>query len=253
MNKYLDQRLKGLLSILNNVSESTILSASASKGAARAYFVNNFLKQVIPTNLRISTNGEITDRDSNITGELDIIIENGQFPSIPMLGIENSRLFFSESVAAVIEVKSNLKNQWNEVLSTGEKLNKINRSFRSSLRSSKTGGTILQIPGDFSKNNLGQINPTPKDFMNRKIPYFVVGYQGWQDIVTIQNKQEENKNLICGILQLDKEFFTSNEAFSRYNSQGPMSLLDFLESIHDASSYIKMATTDLHQYGSSND
>ncbi|WP_312400227.1 DUF6602 domain-containing protein [Chryseobacterium sp.] len=248
MNKYINQRLKGLLAILNSVNESTLLSASASKGAARAYFINNFLKQVIPTDLRISTSGEITDEHENITGELDIIIENGQFPSIPMLGIDNSRIFFSESVAAVIEVKSNLKNQWTEVVATGQKLNSINRSFRTNYAVGKKGPTVIQVQGNFANLGLGKIAPQPEDFMKTKIPYFVVGYQGWENASTIKLKLEENSEFISGILQLDKELFISNNVFENYQSQGVSCLFDFLDCIHEASSFIKLATTDLHKY-----
>ncbi|WP_454801768.1 DUF6602 domain-containing protein [Mucilaginibacter phyllosphaerae] len=249
-NQHVIQRLRGLLDGLNSTSTATRTSSSASKGAGRSDFINNYLKQVIPTSLRISTGGEITDIKGSITGELDIIIENGHFPSLPLTGVESSRLLFAEGVAAVIEVKSNLANQWNEVLGTGSKLFQLERKISGGMMMGSYGTTIMQIAGtDFSKNNLGKLPETPQSMIKRKVPYFVVGYHGWANSNTIDQKILESNGIVSGILQLDIEYFQGNSSFRNVSASREVSLLAFINSISEAASYIQIASANFLDYG----
>lgn len=250
-NKVIEDRLTGLLATLQTIGETTFLNSSAVKGAARATFVNNFLKQVIPTNLRICTNGEVTDISGNITGELDVIIENGLFPSLPLTNIDLGRLYFAEGVAAVIEVKSNLVSQWNEVMSTGHRLFDIRRQLAGGTYSSRNTSVLNVIPNmDVSADNLGRVEPTGPQKMQYQIPYIVVGYTGWDTIATIQNKIHESNGVVSAVLQIDKGFFASGELFSHIAAtDGALSILSFLDSISEASSYIKNASANLLKYG----
>lgn len=55
--------------------------------------------------------------------------------------------------------------------------------------------------------------------------------------------------MVSGILQLDIGFFASDLVFDGISASGALCLLGFLNSVHEASSYIKMATADLLSYG----
>jgi hypothetical protein len=249
MNPYVVDRMAGLLAGLNATYATTAASASAAKGAGRANFIDSFLRQVVPTAWRIATNGEVTDSSGRKTGELDIIIENGFFSSIPVIGIDSSRLYFAEGVAAVIEVKSDLQGQWHEVLSTGRKLAELERHIAGGIIGSSSGPMIIQIPVKFGTPDLPKMPLSPKDSIKRRIPYFVVGYKGWSSHETVAQKLVENADIISGILQLDLGHFSSNAAFDKKQAVGNLSLLYFLNAINEASSYIKLGTADLLAYG----
>lgn len=160
----LKSRLDSVLKMMNANYSGVAHSPSAVKGNARANFINNYLEKVIPQGCRISTSGEIIDNLGGNTGELDIIIENGYFPSIPIVGETSSRLFFSEGVAAVIEVKSNIQGQWSEVIQTGEKVRKITRniqaSFASSFNQHNPMRLNIRIPDDI---NTPKLPPNPQE------------------------------------------------------------------------------------------
>ncbi|WP_447888760.1 DUF6602 domain-containing protein [Serratia fonticola] len=245
-------RLNVFLKAINATFEATKTSSSAAKGAGRANFVNSFLRQVVPAGWRISTSGEVTDSYGEITGELDIILENGFFPSLPVVGIESSRIFFAEGVAAVIEVKSNLKGQWGEALATGNKLNRIKRKISTgTMSSSARGPVILMVPGKSSNENIGSIQDmgVEKFKVVTKVPYFVVGYSGWDKLETLSGKLDESQGVVDGILQLDNGFFVSNSAFDNVKAKDASGLLAFLHVLHEASSYVKNPTASLISYG----
>jgi hypothetical protein len=88
--------------------------SSASRGRERQLFVEAFLSQVLPVPFRFGT-GDITDGSGVKTGEIDIVVEYPFGPSFPLLGAPSTRLYLAESVAAVIEVKSDLAAQWSQV------------------------------------------------------------------------------------------------------------------------------------------
>ena len=84
---------------------------NAMAGNERETFLREFLQQLFPSHRRFST-GAITDSTGNITGQVDIAVEYGFVPSFPMPST-TERLLLAESVALVIEVKSNLDDQSN--------------------------------------------------------------------------------------------------------------------------------------------
>ena len=97
--------------------------SSAFKGTEREIFVTNVLSQVFPPHFRF-TSGDIVDSNGNQTGQVDVVLEKPRGYSFPLANI-GPRLFLAENAAAVIEVKSNLSDQWDEVTSTAEKLSAI--------------------------------------------------------------------------------------------------------------------------------
>ncbi|WBF43754.1 DUF6602 domain-containing protein [Serratia rubidaea] len=250
INKVLYERLGSVLDMMNANYRGVGSSPSAVKGSARSEFINSYLKNVIPQGLRITTSGEVIDSLGNATGELDIIIENGHFPNIPIVGNDSARLFFAEGVAAVIEVKSDLKGQWNEAVSTGTKLGFITRNFGNTNVSNYKGAQMVILNTEFNNPNLPKVKMPPETRLLKKIPYFVVGYTGWEKFETLNEKLESNKDVISGILQLDKGFFVSGECFKGVHVSGPLSLLALINAIYESYSYIKSTNADLISYGS---
>jgi hypothetical protein len=245
MNQFLETRLSGLLGSLQVTALATTENASATKGHARASFINSFLANIIPPSLRISQSGQITDKDGNITGELDVVIENGQFPSIPVSAIDDSKVFFAEGVAAVIEVKSNLVSQWEQVLKTSEKVATISRKYKGGI-SFKNNITQITIPGaDFSKANLGRVEPS---YLDVHVPFFVVGYKGWPDDIKLLSNLNQGSKKIYGILQIEEPRFVGFTNDKIINSRGTHALLAFLKCIHEVSSAMQIAVADIEAY-----
>lgn len=97
--------------------------SSATRGTEREQFVNGFLEQVFPTPFRFGT-GDIVEKGRRRSGQVDIVVEYPFIPSFPALGA-GPRLYLAEGAAAVIEVKSNLRNQKNEVIKTATKVKEL--------------------------------------------------------------------------------------------------------------------------------
>lgn len=249
LNEILYQRLEAVLDMLNANYRAVIKSPAAVKGVSRSDFINNYLKNVVPQGLRISTSGEAIDNQNNCTGELDIILENGHFPNIPNVNVDSARLFFAEGVAAVIEVKSNLQSQWSEAVSTGRKVSEITRNFGNTTVSTHGGGQMVILNTVFNNPNLPKAKMAPEARLLKKIPYFVVGYTGWEKVETLKVKLSENYGVISGILQLDKGVFVGDDSFKNLEAHGPLSLLAFINVIYESFNYIKSTNADILSYG----
>ncbi|MGP1206094.1 DUF6602 domain-containing protein [Serratia sp. CY47279] len=249
INKALISRLESVLKMMNANYEGVKNSPSALKGLARADFINNYLNNVIPQGLRIRTSGEIIDNKNNQTGELDIVIENGYFPNIPIVSEESSRLYFAEGVAAVIEVKSNLQGQWGEALNTGAKLSKITRNFEGSIQFNHNGYPVTMLDYEIDIPGLPKIELPPQQKLIKKIPYFIVGYTGWSDLQTVYDKLQENKDVVSGILQLDKGYFVGGGSFHNISANGATCLLAFINCIYESYGFIKSPSANLLSYG----
>ncbi|BCO26188.1 hypothetical protein MIZ03_1068 [Rhodoferax lithotrophicus] len=112
-----------------------------------------------------------------------------------------------------------------------------------------SGPLVFQVPGICSDPNLPKMQPMPEDIIKKKVPYFVVGYKGWSNQQTIVAKLDEAQGRISGILQLDIGYFAGSAAFDSVRASGALCLLGFLNSVNEASSYVKAATADLLSYG----
>lgn len=88
----------------------------------------------------------------------------------------------------------------------------------------------------------------PKRFFFKKIPYFLVGYTGWEKIETLQEKFINSNGILAGILQLDKGYFICNESCGGVKAIGPVCLLAFINAIYESYNYIKNPNTDLLSY-----
>ncbi|WP_152622816.1 DUF6602 domain-containing protein [Archangium violaceum] len=202
-NPYLHARLKGIQQLLLAAHAAGEQGSSSSKGADRELFVNIFLKNVLPPQFRFGS-GDITDLAGKISGQLDLVVEFPIYPSLQIPGGE-SRLYLAEGVAAVIEVKSNLADQWTQVEKTSEKLAQLNRLF---------GDTTGSAPW--------------------RVPIFAVGYKGWSSIETAREYLAQK--VVDGILIIENGIFVWDSRITQSlvlieEAQGPWALWLFITAL----------------------
>jgi hypothetical protein len=189
--------------------------STASKGNERQAFIDGFLSQVLPTPFRFGT-GDATDTNGQKSGELDVVVEVPLMPSLPIPS-GNARLYLGESVAAVIEVKSDVSNQWSEVLRTAEKLAPLRRKFQ----------TVF---------NYG-------DAPSETIPLFAVGYVGWKELDTLRKRLDDGP--VTGILVIDPGLFAAAGGMSAI---GPWALWGLIASLTILTGKPHMAMPDPQIY-----
>ena len=137
MNEQLRARVNGIREGLMAHYHATKLLPNAAKGDEREALVRGFFKNVFPAPYRFGT-GAVTDAIGRVSGQLDAIIEWPFFASFPgPLGIE--RLYLAESVAFVIEVKSDLNAQWEQVQKVVQQLRPLRRHWRTHVALNATG------------------------------------------------------------------------------------------------------------------
>jgi hypothetical protein len=120
------------------------------------------LRNVVPPPFRIGT-GQITDATGRLSPQMDIVIEYANTLSFPLLQGNSARLYLAESVCCVIEVKSSLDAQWDDVVTKAHRLATLERSV----------GAIAVV-----------------DDPPRTIPMFAVGFKGWSELETCKKKTQ---------------------------------------------------------------
>ncbi len=183
---------------------STPLS-NESKGEERETFLNFFLHAVLPSRAKIGK-GEITDIAGERSGQLDCVVEYGYLPSLPLLPGSDTRLYIAEGVAVVIEIKSNLSTQWDQITKTAEALSNLKRSF-------------------------GQSHVTNERLPGPEIPFIAVGYRGWKDKKILQERIDQSPN-VHGVLDLKQEHLISKVPFRK--PDGSTWVIDYGASGEDA-------------------
>ncbi|MBI2483484.1 hypothetical protein HYV74_04905 [Candidatus Uhrbacteria bacterium] len=216
-NQTIFERLRGIQMQLNGLHAGGLSMSSAAKGAEREDFINKYLAEMMPPPFRFGS-GDVTDQRGEKSGQIDIVVEYPFLPSLPMVS-GSSRLYLAEGVAAVVEVKSSVLDQWEQVRSMAAAVKKLERHFGSTL-------------------SMGQPQV--------RIPVFVVGYQGWRDIDTMKSKLE-NKD-VDGILVIDQGLFASNDDFQGITASGPWALWGLIHCINLAASTLKLASASLLDY-----
>lgn len=158
------------------------------------------------------------------SGELDVVIEHPFAPTMPMIGGVGSaiRLYPAESVAAVIEVKSNVEDQWKQVLATAEQLAPLQRQFTNTM----TMGTLL---------------------LTKEIPFFAVGYQGWKTMDTAAERLAD-ASTVAGMLIIDPGIFVSSNEYRSARIEGPAALWSFISILHETVALVQAASSDPASY-----
>ncbi len=224
-NPHLLSRLTGMQQMLMAVHASSGPMSSASKGTERDTFVNKLLGAVLPSPFRFGT-GDATDSYGYRSGQLDVVIEFPLMPSLP--SHEGSpRLYLAEGVLAVLEVKSDVAAQWEQVEATAEKLSTLTRHYGSGVSIGPRAG--------------------------RRIPLYAVGYRGWHDFSTVKTRLQSSP-LVSGILVIEHGHFCGRYdaltaqgepyVFRYERASSPMALWGLISCIHHASSMVSSKTKD---------
>jgi hypothetical protein len=219
-NQHVQTRLMGIQAILNGIHQASAPMSNNTTGTERQAVIDSFLSAVFPNQYRFGT-GDATDRNGNRSGQLDVVIENAFSPSLPIPAAP-TRLYLAESIAAVIEVKSNIAVQWEQAVKTANQLAPLARNF---------GGGVFM--GDM---------PTPY------IPLFIVSYTGWSQMATLQAKLIECAN-IDGILIIDQGLFLSSARFGVTRATGSWALMGLIASIHQATHTMMSSSFNPLSYG----
>lgn len=219
-NLYLEQRLAGIQQQLMGGYQSSGATSTAMRGSEREIFIDEFLSRIFPTPFRFGT-GDVTDANGHKSGQLDVVVEYPFAPSIPPIGAD-SRLYLAEAVAAVIEVKSDLASQWDEVTKTAQKLSQVSRNF----------STSIKMRGQHSARE--------------RLPLFAVGYHGWKKIETVRSHLG---NGVDGILIINEGLFAATSHYRDYTcTHIARSLWGLVYCIHVETNSLAAATSDIAQY-----
>lgn len=229
-NPHIERRLKAIQQSLIAHYQGGKGLASAMIGIEREIVIKVNLSEILPSIYRFGQ-GMITDSNGNSSGQIDIAIEFPFALNFPM-PLGNNRLYLAESVIAVIEVKSNLKTQWNEVERTTSKLHSLKRDLRVTnkwaLESSPTSFSQLEI--------------------SSKIPCYTIGYTGYKSIQglkkQLQNTQGESRP--DGVLVIDTGCFVGCTC-TAIGSWGLYGLA--VELVEQANTLMDIAYPNNHLYG----
>jgi hypothetical protein len=211
-NQIVLDRLISIQRQLMAIHDGNAAMSASSRGTERETFIGGFLSKVLPPVFRFGS-GDATDANGNRSGQLDVVIEYPFGPSLPAVGQDAIRLYLAETVAAVVEVKSDISGQWQEALATAQKLAKLSRRFRVTM----------------------SMGPPP----THAVPLFAVGYRGWKTIETLQEKLQENPE-VRGILVLQHQLFVGGGVIAR----GPAALWAFICVLHESTNSLASASTD---------
>lgn len=125
MHEILKTRLEGIQKILMTHHLAGVGLPNSCKGNEREILVREFLAKVLPPPFRFGS-GVVIDSSGHTSGQVDIVVEFPFLPSFPTPGT-SERVYLAESVAFVIEVKSDLNAQWTQIEKKAEMMAPIRR------------------------------------------------------------------------------------------------------------------------------
>lgn len=160
-------RLEAIRSILMAHHAAGLSLPNSSKGSERETLIREFLAKVQPHSTRFGS-GSIIDGNGKQSGQLDIVAEFPFFPSFPTPAA-NERMYMAESISFVVEVKSNLESQWNQVESTTERVRCLRRNWRGHIQFDES--TLAIHEASISR-----------------IPVIAVGFEGFSSIDSIEKR-----------------------------------------------------------------
>lgn len=228
LSSQISTRLEGILQSLSNAYNASTKLSNSSKGYERELFISGFLSQIFPPHFRFSS-GDIIDTRNNQSGQVDIVLEYPEGFSFPLFP-NGPRLFLAENVAAVLEIKSNLNDQWHQVEEKARKTNELSRRYlhhwmEETALALRSGG-IEYIGPETPEEQANQLEKMSASYNNAgtKIPFYVVGFEGWKSKEIAKQKLASN---IDGILVINQRYYVAkNTALS-----GPRCLIKFLEGL----------------------
>jgi len=163
------RRLDGIRAILMAHHAAGMSLPSATKGTEREVLVREFLGKVFPAPYRFGS-GAVTDASGRRSGQLDIVVEWPFCASFPApSGTE--RLYLAESVAFVVEVKSNLASQWDQVERSAARVHALRRHWAGH---AATGAPMAAV--------------TPQPPSVSWIPFVAVGFVGFKTLSGLKKR-----------------------------------------------------------------
>lgn len=217
-NKFLITRLEALLAISQALDAGGKNLSNASIGAERELFINLVLNNIIAPPFRLGC-GDVTDSSGNKSGQCDIIIEWPTSISFPLVSATAPRLYLAEGVCAIIEVKSDLVGQWDQVISSHSQIAHLKRHY--------SHGISLN-------RSLQGLQP---------IPHFIVGYRAWKKEETLREKLIESG--VDGILSISTGMYVGK---NNTLGTGSSSLLAFLISLQSEMNSVVAWQADYFAY-----
>lgn len=215
--------------LLEEAHSSDVFSSSSNIGTSRETFISKFLDRHLPRRFH-TCKGEITDSQNHYSGEIDVIVYRDDFPAIEIS--PGSMIVLAETVAAAIEVKSNLTNEeFDKAIKTGRRVQSLQRNF---------GDAILSAD------------------LFSSIPYFIIGFEGMtsdtlrqrcESLPTIDaSSQPPTVWAPKGVVNLHRDFgiFWRDARFPMPVPDNCLAAL-FL-SIHREIGLVRLATPPLAQY-----
>jgi len=159
---------EGAVDELRAAHKKSKFAPGACKGSLREQGVHRAVAHCLPSVARVYE-GEVIDSTGGQSGQLDGIVVHATGSALATAP-EESRVVLAEGVISVIESKSSLRGQWDEVLGTWKKVGALRRP----LAGRAMLGTMAQH--------------------ERAIPFVVIGWQGWAQKKTVA---EKTRNLLC--------------------------------------------------------
>ncbi|CAH6937166.1 conserved hypothetical protein [Vibrio chagasii] len=251
-NKYITQRLNGIHQQLMGAYKASCEMSSATKGSEREVFIDLFLSNVLPTIYRFGS-GDITDTNSQKSGQVDVVIENPYLPSLPIVGCKELRLYLVEGVACAIEVKSDIGNQWKEVRETLKKVKKLKRNLVSYSKMSSHG--VINSTSKGTKDIMHSFhisldgteeNKSENLLLSPTVPFFAVGFMGWTNIETMRTHCDNEE--VDGILCIDTLQYVSGSRFGNKNYEGVSALWHFICNLLEVTGEVQRLEANLSQY-----
>lgn len=173
MNEHVRSRIKGIQDSLLATYRGGVGMPTAMVGGERELVLHGLLRETLPPIYRFGQ-GAITDATGQLTGQVDLVMELPFGPSLPMPA-GSHRLYLAESVAAVVEIKSDLSSQWGEVEQTVGRVRRLARDLR------QTQGLALESSPEPDKR-IADI---------QGIPCYVVGFRGHATVDGLRRRLEE--------------------------------------------------------------
>ena len=243
MDKLISDRLESLQeTLLAAYKASNELKRQTSvKGDEREIFVASFLREMFPPQFRFGS-GVVIDQQENRTGQLDVVIELPFAPSFS-LGRGSPRVYFADTVGAVIEVKSNLFQKDTEGrLQIEQQLKRRDGASQLvALKDVQRSVWLWKRVEDSSIAENEDATVTKDEWTigeGNSIPAYIVGYTG-PDLQELKDYVEQEQMhwkedprleaWFRGILQIEGPFFVGSDGRSY---SGPQALGAFINSLY---------------------
>jgi hypothetical protein len=173
MNEHVRSRIKAIQDSLLATYRGGVGMPTAMVGGERELVLHGLFREVLPPIYRFGQ-GAITDATGQLTGQIDLVMELPFGPSLPMPA-GSHRLYLAESVAAVVEIKSDLSSQWDEVEQTVGRVRQLARDLR------QTQGLAQESSPE----------PDKRIAAIRGIPCYVIGFRGHRTLDGLVSRLEE--------------------------------------------------------------